>query len=81
MVYFSIIIFKSWDVLLSFSIYSGIITPQFFRKNFSFQEMHPLLRCGIVRKTDGQGYDADGHRYNLFDDHEDNHRQEIAAKY
>lgn len=66
---------------LSVYIVELLPPPQFFRKNFSFQEMHPLLRCGIVRKTDGQGYDADGHRYNLFDDHEDNHRQEIAAKY
>jgi hypothetical protein len=35
----------------------------------------------IECNTDGQGYDADGQRDNLFDDHEDNHRQEIAAKY
>ena len=40
-----------------------------------------LMMWYRLSATQRQDYDADGHRDNLFDDHEDNHRQEIAVKY
>ena len=71
-VYFSIIISKSWVVLSSFCIYSDLYPPILIEKA-TLSESCTRFRdvVQIVRNTDGQGYDADDHRDGKFDGYED----------